>query len=362
MDQNVSKTRDWYRLLPAFLGIILLVQAGSATLMIDTNGVTPSITLGDSVIIRGHVYDYDNPDVVLDHVPVQVVVVPDSGVSQNLNYNTDAFGKVNFVYTPQWTGNYTFNLYASVNYSTIPELPAVGVQQGHGFTNILRVNPKLVFHPVLSVAPIIVFTTTTTTTAPVTTTPVAQQTTTVPQATQTTPVKQATLAPQTLVAVPASQSDTIPPVTTLTLAGPEDGSGGYSSGVTCTLTAADNPGGSGVSVIQYSFDGTGWNTYSQPFPVDKSGPVVLYYRSSDNAGNTEVANVKAIAVSPPGAAPAGTHAAPESGPAPAATTPADAIPFFPLPLWLFGLIIFVLIAAIGGGLYLKSRLKEEQKK
>jgi hypothetical protein len=92
-----------------------------------------------------------------------------------------------------------------------------------------------------------------------------------------------------------------------------------------------------------------WNTYSQPFPLDKTGPMVLYYRSSDNAGNTEVANVKAIAISSPVAVPA-------------ATTSADAIPFFPLPLWLVALILFVIVAAVGGALYLESRQKKAEKK
>jgi hypothetical protein len=37
-------------------------------------------------------------------------------------------------------------------------------------------------------------------------------------------------------------------------------------------------------------------------------------------------------------------------------------PSFPLPLWLVALIIFILVVAIGGGLYLKSRLKQGESK
>jgi hypothetical protein len=362
LDQEVSRNRYWYCLLPVFIGIILLVQAASATLMIDTYGVTPSITLGDSVIIKGHVYDHDNPGVVLEHVPVQVVVVPDSGVSQNLNYNTDAFGKVTFVYTPQWTGNYTFNLYTSVNYSTIQGLPAVGVQQGHGFTNILRVTPRIVFHPVTTLGPIVLLSTTTTTSVPVTTTPTAQPTTPVIQGTQSTQVTQASLAPQPTSTVPASPTDTVPPVTTLTLAGTEDGSGGYSSDVVCTLSAVDNTGGSGVKETQYSFDRTTWYTYAKPVSVVRTGVTTLYYRSVDNAGNLEVAQVKAVVISGPGTVPAGTAAKPEYGTPSVATTSADAIPFFPLPLWLVALILFVIVAAVGGALYLESQQKKEEKK
>jgi hypothetical protein len=45
-----------------------------------------------------------------------------------------------------------------------------------------------------------------------------------------------------------------------------------------------------------------------------------------------------------------------------AATPAD-IPSYPVPLWLVALIIFVILVAIGGGMYLKSQLdNEEQKK
>jgi len=117
-----------------------------------------------------------------------------------------------------------------------------------------------------------------------------------------------------------------------------------------------------VSVTQYSFDGTSWNTYSQPFPLVTTGPMVLYYRSSDNAGNTEGENVKAFAISGTGAAPAVTDATPEYGTPSVATASSGIVPFYPLPLWLIALIIFVLIVAIGGGLYLKSRLVEEEPK
>ena len=206
---------------------------------------------------------------------------------------------------PPKTGRYSITADASVNYNNVPDSRHIGVQHKYGSKQWINVTNKS-FHsrphnsagssphchdhnsPAGDVYP---------------DDPADTAETQVTQATQVTPVTQvtqATPAPQTTSTIPASQSDTTPPVTTLTLAGTEDGSGGYSSDVICTLTAADNPGGSGVSVTQYSFDGTSWNTYRQPFPLDKTGPMVLYYRSSDNAGNTEVANVKAIAISSPG--------------------------------------------------------------
>lgn len=350
MEHHALKTRNRHHLLPVFFGLVLLVQAGSAVdCTLDLSTPYHTVFPGSAVTISARVYDTGYPGVSIPNAKVLGTVYSDSGEYADLTAYTNASGWSVITHTPQTPGRYVYTFAALVNYSTIPGLPAAGKQSASAPGIVINVTPlHIPLSPLVTRAP--PATATTTTAAPVTTT----------QAAHTSPVTQAPPALQTRVAVPASQSDTTPPVTTLTLAGTEDGSGGYSSGVTCTLTAADNPGGSGVSVTRFSYDGTGWNTYSQPFPVDKPGPVVLYYHSSDHAGNTEVANVKVIVISPPGAAPAGTPAA--QVPAPAATTPADAIPFFPLPLWLVGLIIFVLVAATGGGLYLKSRLKEEQKK
>lgn len=105
-----------------------------------------------------------------------------------------------------------------------------------------------------------------------------------------------------------------------------------------------------MSVTQYSFDGTRWNTCSQPFPLIMTGPMILYYRSSDNAGNTEMANVKAFAISGTGAAPADTTV-------PALTSPQSGSGSL-LPLWLI-VIIIVIIAAAGVILYWKSQKRTE---
>jgi len=360
LDYNATKTQSWYRLLPVFLGIILLVQAGSAYVyhfQLDQSVSPQEIQLGDSVTMKFHVYDTEN-GVGLAGAPVTISIyrtIPAGQVRIDL-VTANASGWATYSYTPQEAARFAFNSYSSVNYSTYPGFPPVGMQSSVGDPpgSYFNVTAKPLI-PVFTLKPVdpIVFVTTTTTTAQlVTTTQTAQQTTPVTQATPVTQVTQiipATPATQSTSAVPASQSDTTPPITILTLNATEDGNGGYISSVICTLTATDNPGGSGVSVTQYSYDGTSWNTYRQPFTIDKSGPMVLYYRSSDNAGNTEVANVKAIAISSPGSAPA-------------ATTSADAIPFFPLPLWLVALILFVIVAAIGGALYLESQQKKEEKK
>src|SRR5262245_63074771 len=52
-------------------------------------------------------------------------------------------------------------------------------------------------------------------------------------------------------AVPASATDTIPPTTTATVSPLPNAAGWNNSNVTVTLTAVDNPGGSGVKSITF---------------------------------------------------------------------------------------------------------------
>jgi hypothetical protein len=350
VDHTASKTRNRYCLLPVFIGIILLVQAGSAVspVKIDVSFSSGDIFLGNPVTINSHVYAPDYPGIMLSNQQVEhKVLFSNNSTSAVFNDLTNASGWATHTYTPPAIDRYNVVGKVSVTSNILPGFPPNVIFVANGGKHF-NVTPP--FHiPVPTIQPVLLFTAITSPVPVVTTTNTTQQTTPVTQATQATLITQVIPVPQTTSLIPASQSDTTPPVTTLTLASTADGSGGYSSDVICTLTAADNPGGSGVSVTQYSFDGTSWNTYNQPFPLDKTGPMVLYYRSSDNAGNTEVANVKAIAISSPVAEPA-------------ATTSADAIPFFPLPLWLVALIIFIIVAAVGGALFLESQQKKEEKK
>ena len=307
LDYTASKTRDWYRLLPVFLGVILLVQAGSAKLEIDASVSPENLWIGNSVTVTAKVYDSDYPGVPISngYVHIEAVHIPAEHVVDNV-VPTNASGWAVFTFTPTKTGKYSISPDARVNYSINPGLPSVGFQYKYGTPLWINVSSKA-FH----VTPVISFVLATTTpSAPTTTTPVPAVTTT--QTTQqTTPVVQVTQVTQVTQALQALPADKIPPVTTLTAAGTEDGSGGYNSDVICTLTAADNAGGGGVKVIQYSFDGTSWYTYSQPVSVVKAGLTTLYYRSADNAGNLEVAQVKVIMISTPGAALAGEpHRAP----------------------------------------------------
>jgi hypothetical protein len=357
LDQNALKTRDWYLLLPFFLGVILLVQAGSAIdCTLDLSTPYNNVFLGSTVTISAHVYDADYPGVRIPNTRVVGTVYSDSGEYADLTTFTNASGWSVISYKPPTPGRYVYSFAALVNYSTIPGLPAAGMQSTSAPGIVINVTTKHIPHTsLITLAPLA---TTTTTPVPlVTTTQTAQQTTPVTQATQVTQVTQitqATPATQSTSAVPASQSDTTPPVTTLTLAGTEDGSGGYSSDVICTLSAVDNTGGSGVKETQYGFDGTSWYTYAKPVSVIKAGVTTLYYRSADNAGNLEVAQVKVITISGPAAVPDGTTV-------PAATT-TQAGSGSSLPPWLIAVIILIIIAAAGGILYWKSRQKEEPEK
>jgi nitroreductase len=78
--------------------------------------------------------------------------------------------------------------------------------------------------------------------------------------------------------------DHTPPVTTVTLAGTQQG-GVFISPVEVTLTATDDS--SGVNFTKYKVDSGNWTLYVTPFTVTGDGPHTLLYYSVDKAGNTE---------------------------------------------------------------------------
>ncbi|MEK7353104.1 MAG: S8 family serine peptidase, partial [Chloroflexota bacterium] len=78
------------------------------------------------------------------------------------------------------------------------------------------------------------------------------------------------------------------PTTNISLSGTLGNNGWYRSDVVVTLTAADNAGGSGLSVTKYSLDSGGsWLTYSSNFTISSAGATLVLARSWDNAGNDE---------------------------------------------------------------------------
>ncbi|WP_460867320.1 OmpL47-type beta-barrel domain-containing protein [Rhodococcus aerolatus] len=82
-------------------------------------------------------------------------------------------------------------------------------------------------------------------------------------------------------------SDTTAPTTTATFSGTPGSNGWYTSGGLVTLTAVDDPDGSGVRGTSYSLDGGAPTTYSGPFPVSGDGVHTVTSSSVDDADNTE---------------------------------------------------------------------------
>jgi peptidoglycan/xylan/chitin deacetylase (PgdA/CDA1 family) len=85
------------------------------------------------------------------------------------------------------------------------------------------------------------------------------------------------------------QPDSTPPTTTIACNGAPCSSTGYTTPVTVTLSAADNPGGWGLANTYYTTDGstptTASTVYTGPFTVKQNTTVKFF--STDLAGNSE---------------------------------------------------------------------------
>jgi len=93
--------------------------------------------------------------------------------------------------------------------------------------------------------------------------------------------------------------DTTPPTSAISCSGVACASGFYNGAVSITLTATDNPGGSGVASIRYTTDGTdpsltNGTTYSGAFSL--AATTTVKYRGYDNAGNVEPVNSELIQI------------------------------------------------------------------
>ncbi|WP_210503403.1 OmpL47-type beta-barrel domain-containing protein [Nocardioides xinjiangensis] len=77
-------------------------------------------------------------------------------------------------------------------------------------------------------------------------------------------------------------ADTTAPVTSASQAVVE-------GGVQVTLTATDETGGSGVKSTEYRIDEGAWTAYTAPFTLTEAGTHTVEFRSTDVAGNVEVA-------------------------------------------------------------------------
>jgi parallel beta-helix repeat protein len=89
---------------------------------------------------------------------------------------------------------------------------------------------------------------------------------------------------------PLTQSilvESVPPTTSVGLAGTLGFAGWYVSDVTVTLTATDNVGGSGVKYTMYRIDSGSWLTYTTPIILTSEGSHPVEFKSTDLAGNAE---------------------------------------------------------------------------
>jgi glucose/arabinose dehydrogenase/PKD repeat protein len=93
------------------------------------------------------------------------------------------------------------------------------------------------------------------------------------------------------------EDDTSAPTTTLTLspAAPDGQNDWYAATPSFTL-AADDGTGSGVATTEYRIDGGTWTPYTGAVPLTGDGTRTVEYRSTDVAGNAELAGTKTVKV------------------------------------------------------------------
>jgi cytochrome c len=90
--------------------------------------------------------------------------------------------------------------------------------------------------------------------------------------------------------------DNTAPSVTSTVDGPAS-AGWFTGPATVTLTATDNPGGSGVDKIEYQLDAdTAWTAYTAPVAISGDGTHQVRYRAADKAGNVSTAGTQAVKI------------------------------------------------------------------
>jgi PKD repeat protein len=82
-------------------------------------------------------------------------------------------------------------------------------------------------------------------------------------------------------------------VTTISPSGVPGDNDWFTSDAIVTLSAIDD---SEVDKTEYSFDNATWTTYTAPFTITNEGNNIVYYKSTDKAGNPETTKTKAIKI------------------------------------------------------------------
>lgn len=266
------------------LMLVLSAQAAWASgFTVDVSADPSSVTVNSTSAITMYVHDTDQPDEKFKGALINLTVTNPSGIVAYSEVVVNESGMYTLPFKATSVGNYTFQATAKYVYTGDYGLP-VGMVAGTSDKVTLSSKARLNFPGnigLVSVTPHVILPT-------------------------ATPTPTASPATPTASATPGSITDTTAPVTVLNVTGNSTEAGEYVGDVICTLAAQDNEGGSGVSVIQYSFDGSNWFTYQQPLSVVKPGINTLYYRSADNAGNVEMPKVKAIIIAEASATPAAT--------------------------------------------------------
>ncbi len=84
------------------------------------------------------------------------------------------------------------------------------------------------------------------------------------------------------------------PTTHIALAGTLGANSWYTSNVTVTLSTDSDL--SGIAKTEYSTNGTIWTNYSAPFTLSNEGTTTVSFRSTDVAGNLEIAKTQVVKI------------------------------------------------------------------
>ena len=300
--------------------LIFSAQAACAAFTVDLTVDPASVSVNSTTTVMMYVHDPDQPTMKFKDALINLTVIAPSGKVAYFEKSANESGMFTLPFKATEAGTYTFQAKADYVYIGQYGLPA-GMASDTSDMVMLTSKAGLNFPGGIVRPTNFVIITPAANATPQAPTPTAQAATPTPST--------ATATPQAGVPTPVGTTDLAAPVTTLNLTGNATEAGEYTGDVVCILTAQDNEGGSGVTFTQYSFDGSNWFTYQQPFSIVKPGMTTVYYRSADNAGNVEVANVKAIVIAQ------ATQAA-TSTPLPSAT--AQATPGFSMSVTAIALI------------------------